>query len=202
VTTSCLLPEDTSLTISRNQIEVLPNWAMTDYASQGKTRPENVVDLSYSRSHQAYYTALSRSSTAAGTLVLAGFHPHKITGGASGALRQELCELEILDSITKLNFEGKLPVHMAQADQRNSLIALYRQLKGGDYMPPTIHKAIRWGPSDPFLEWPHSNLEWALVEKSTKTTPPSNMPHAPTTTMLNKLPPLNKLDVVAESASQ
>ncbi|KAF8235499.1 hypothetical protein L208DRAFT_1149311, partial [Tricholoma matsutake] len=89
VTTSCLLPDDTSLTISHNQIEVLPNWAMTDYASQGKTRPENVVDLSYSRSHQAYYTALSRNSTAAGTLILTGFHPHKITGGASGALRQE-----------------------------------------------------------------------------------------------------------------
>ncbi|KAF8238908.1 hypothetical protein L208DRAFT_1240093 [Tricholoma matsutake] len=144
-------------------------------AFQGKTRPENVADLSYSRSHQAYYTALSRSSTAAGTLILTGFHPHKITGGASGAIRQQFCELEILDTITKLYFEGKLPAHMAQADRRNSLISLYRQLKGEDYMPPTIHKAIRWGASDPFLEWPHSNMEWALVYKSTKTTPPSNM---------------------------
>ncbi|KAF8227011.1 hypothetical protein L208DRAFT_1298865 [Tricholoma matsutake] len=63
---------------------------MTDYASQGKTRPENVVDLSYSRSHQAYYTALSRSSTTAGTLILTGFHSHKSTGGASGALRQPI----------------------------------------------------------------------------------------------------------------
>ncbi|KAF8229082.1 hypothetical protein L208DRAFT_1093744, partial [Tricholoma matsutake] len=89
VTTSCLLPDDTSLTISPNQVEILPNWAMTDYASHGKMRPENVVDLSYSRSHQAYYTALSRSATAAGTLILTGFHPHKITDRASGALRQE-----------------------------------------------------------------------------------------------------------------
>ncbi|KAF8230319.1 hypothetical protein L208DRAFT_1476726 [Tricholoma matsutake] len=175
VSTSCLLPDDTSLTISRNQVEILPNWAMTDYASQGKTRPQNVVDLSYSRSHQAYYTALSRSSTAAGALILTGFYPHKITGGASRALRQEFCELEILDKITRLNFEGKLPVHMVQADRRNSLIAMYRQLKGEDYMPPTVHKAIRWGPSDPFLEWPHSNMEWALVDKSTKTTSPDNV---------------------------
>ncbi|KAF8220101.1 hypothetical protein L208DRAFT_1335754 [Tricholoma matsutake] len=132
---------------------------MTDYASQGKTRPLNVVDLSYSRSHQAYYTALSRSSTTAGTLILTGFYPHKITGGASGALRQDFHELEILDNITRLNFEGKLPVEMVQADRRNSLIAMYRQLKGEDYVPPTVHNTIRWGPSDPFLERPHSNME-------------------------------------------
>ncbi|KAF8223234.1 hypothetical protein L208DRAFT_1317965, partial [Tricholoma matsutake] len=166
VSTSCLLPDDTSLTISCSQVEILPNWAMTDYASQGKTRPLNVVDLSYSRSHQAYYTALSRSSTTTGTLILTAFYPHKITGGASGALSQEFHELEILDNITRLNFEGKLPVEMVQADRRNSLVAMYRQLKGEDYVPPTVHNAIRWGPSDSFLEWQHSNMEWALVDKS------------------------------------
>ncbi|KAF8233644.1 hypothetical protein L208DRAFT_1123328, partial [Tricholoma matsutake] len=56
----------------------------------------------------AYYTALS-SSTATGTLILTSFHPNKITGGASGALHQEFCELELLDNITKLRFEDKLP---------------------------------------------------------------------------------------------
>jgi hypothetical protein len=193
VTTSCLLPDDTSLTCSCNQVEVLPNWAMTDYASQGKTRPENVVDLSYSRSHQAYYTALSRSSTAAGTLILTGFHPHKITGGASGALRQEFRELEILDSITKLHFDGKLPAHMLQADRRNSLITLYRQLKGQDYMPPTIHNAIKWGPRDSFLDWPHSNIEWALVDKTTKTAP-LDIVVASHPTTLKKLPSSNKAE--------
>jgi hypothetical protein len=192
VTTSCLLPDDTTLTISRNQVEVLPNWAMTDYASQGKTRAENVVDLSHSRSHQAYYTALSRSSTAAGTLILTGFHPHKITGGASGALRQEFRELEILDSITRLQFEGKLPVHMVQADRRNSLIAWYRQLKGKDCMPPTVHKAIQWGERDPFLEWPHSNIEWAIVDKSTKVTAPSHKPVTPNMPIMKNLLPFNE----------
>ncbi|KAF8236801.1 hypothetical protein L208DRAFT_1187659, partial [Tricholoma matsutake] len=58
--------------------------------------------------HQAYYTALSRGSTAAGTLILTGFHPHKIQGGASGALWQEFCELELLDSITTLQFHEEL----------------------------------------------------------------------------------------------
>ncbi|KAF8229180.1 hypothetical protein L208DRAFT_1124923, partial [Tricholoma matsutake] len=76
---------------------------------------------------------------------------------------QEFCEFEILDSITKLQFEDKFPAHMAQAERRNSLITLYRQLKGQDYMPPTVHKAIRWGAHDPFLEWPHSDIEWALL---------------------------------------
>ncbi|KAF8226517.1 hypothetical protein L208DRAFT_1499491, partial [Tricholoma matsutake] len=68
-----------------------------------------------------------------------------ITGGASGALRQEFRELEILDNITRLNFEGKLPVEMVQADRRNSLVAMYRQLKGEDYVPPTIPQCYQMG---------------------------------------------------------
>ena len=60
---------------------------MTDFASQGKTWPYNVVDLNNLQTHQAYYTALSCSSTAKGTLILQGFDPKKITGECSGALR-------------------------------------------------------------------------------------------------------------------
>ncbi|KDR66272.1 hypothetical protein GALMADRAFT_81086, partial [Galerina marginata CBS 339.88] len=82
------LPDDRRVSISRTQIEVLVNFAMTDFASQGKTREENVADLNNLQTHQAYYTALSRSSTADGTLILQGFDSKKITGGCSGALRQ------------------------------------------------------------------------------------------------------------------
>jgi hypothetical protein len=39
------LPNDEYLSITRSQIEVLPNFAMTDYSSQGKTRRYNPVDL-------------------------------------------------------------------------------------------------------------------------------------------------------------
>ena len=56
---TCHLPDDSKISISRSQIEILPNFAMTDFASQGKTRPYNPVDLNNCRSHQAYYTALS-----------------------------------------------------------------------------------------------------------------------------------------------
>ena len=52
------LPNDESYCISRKQVEVLVNFAMTDFGSQGKTRPFNVADLNNLSSHQAYYTAL------------------------------------------------------------------------------------------------------------------------------------------------
>ena len=153
VITNCKFLDDMSLTISRSQVEALPNFTMTDYASQGKPRPYNVVDLSQCQSHQGYYTSLSRSAMAAGTLILSSFHPSKITRGASGALRQEFREQELLDNITMLKFEGKLPRSIAMADHRNILIDLFEKHKGENYMPSTMHKAICWSKSDLFLEW-------------------------------------------------
>ena len=168
ITTSCRLPDDTSLTVSRNQIEALPNFAMTDYASQGKTRAYNVVELSQCRSHQSYYTALSRSATAAGTLILNTIHPTKITGGASGALRQEFRELELLDSITTLIFNEKLPRKVTMGDRRNILIDQFREYKGESYIPSTVHPAIRWNKSDPFLEWQEC-VDWQVIDSKTDT---------------------------------
>jgi hypothetical protein len=166
VTTSCRLPDDTTITVSRNQVEALPNFAMTDYASQGKTRPYNVVELSQCRSHQSYYTALSRSATAAGTLILNTIHPSKITGGASGALRQEFRELELLDNITTLIFNEKLPRKVAMGDRRNIIIDQFREYKGKSYIPSTMHPAIRWSKSDPFLEWQEC-IDWRIIDSKT-----------------------------------
>ena len=64
------LPNDERYYISRTQVEVLVNFAMTDFASQGKTRPFNIADLNNLSNHQAYYTALSRSAMASGSLIL------------------------------------------------------------------------------------------------------------------------------------
>ena len=105
---TAILPDDSTIAIQRGQVEILINFAMTDFASQGKTRPYNVVDLNNLTTHQAYYTALSRSASADGTIILQGFDSSKITGRASGALRQEFRELEILDDMTRLHYEGKL----------------------------------------------------------------------------------------------
>jgi uncharacterized protein DUF6570/helitron helicase-like protein/PIF1-like helicase len=170
VTTCCRLPDDSSLTVSRSQVEVHPNFAMTDYASQGKTRPHNVVDLSQARSHQSYYTALSRSATAAGTLILNSIHPSKITGGASGALRQEFRELELLDDITALQFDDKLPTKIAMADHRNTLIKLFVEWKGEKYMPSKVHPAIQWCKSDPFLESQDTNVHWRVIDSKVNDT--------------------------------
>ena len=145
------LPNDEKYYVAHTQVEVLVNFAMTDFASQGKTRPYNVSDLNNLRSHQSYYTALSRSATAEGTLILQGFDPRQVVGGCSGALRQEFRELELLDNITKLRYSGKLPVSV-DGDTRNNAITSFREWKGDQYVPSTVHKSIRWSKRSPWLE--------------------------------------------------
>ncbi|KAJ7934013.1 hypothetical protein B0H13DRAFT_1591845, partial [Mycena leptocephala] len=66
------LRDDWVIQISREQVLVLPNFAMTDYTSQGKSRELNVVDLNNCKNHHSYYTALSRSTTSDGTVITRG----------------------------------------------------------------------------------------------------------------------------------
>jgi hypothetical protein len=40
-----MLPNDEKYSIACTQVEVLVNFTMTDFASQGKTKPFNVSDL-------------------------------------------------------------------------------------------------------------------------------------------------------------
>ena len=165
---TCKLPDGNKVSISRSQVEVLPNFAMTDFASQGKTRPYNPVDLNNCRSHQAYYTALSRSSTAKGTVILQGFDSKKITGRASGALQQEFCNLELLDEITKLCYLGTLPASV-NGNRHNDLIETFRQHKGMNYIPSTVHSSIRWSKIDPMLDPIADNLPWNIVTQKSNT---------------------------------
>ena len=67
--TVCKLWNDDIITVSRSQVLVLPNFAMTDYSAQGRTRPNNVVELNNCKTHQSYYTCLLRSATADGTVI-------------------------------------------------------------------------------------------------------------------------------------
>lgn len=34
-----------------------------------------------------------------------------------------------------------------------------------NYIPSTMHKAIRWSKNDPFLEWDHLDRKWSIVNK-------------------------------------
>jgi hypothetical protein len=97
---TCLLQDDSLLSIHREQVLVLPCFSMTDYASQGKSRALNVVHLNNCKDHRAVYVALSRGTSAAGTIIVQAFDFVKITSGMSGYLRQEFRELELLDEIT------------------------------------------------------------------------------------------------------
>jgi len=163
-TTKCYLPNDDALIISRDQCLVLPNFAMTDFACQGRTRPDNVVDLSSCRNHQSYYTCLSRSASADGTILIQGFHESKITGGVSGYLRQEFRELEILDEITRLQYENCLPKFIC-GSQRNVLIAQFRKWKGEHYVPSHVHPAIKWGKANSFKTNQNTIVsEWRIVQ--------------------------------------
>jgi hypothetical protein len=145
----------------RTQVEVLINFAMTDFASQGKTRPWNVADPNNLRSHQSYYTALSRSATSEGTLILQGFDPKMIMDGCSGALRQEFRELELLDEITRLLYSGKL-LRKITGDTRNNVITAFREWRGEQYIPQKVHASIRWSKCSPWLESEVLNLDERL----------------------------------------
>jgi hypothetical protein len=82
---------------------------------------------------------------------LQGFEPKKITGKASGALRQEFRDLELLDEITKLQYLSKLPSSV-YGDSRNTLIHTFRLHKGLTYVPKNVHPSIQWDKNDPMLE--------------------------------------------------
>src|SRR5882757_4696251 len=151
--------------LHRSQVWVLPNFSMTEYTSQGKTRPKNPVDLSNFKSHQFCYICLSRSATASGTVIVQSFSPQLITCGASGYLRQEFHELELLDEITKLRYEGNLPGHI-QGNFRNPLIRAYKKWKGTDYVPPLTHPALQWSIKDPMsLLSVVTDAPWQIIEK-------------------------------------
>ncbi|KAJ7027195.1 hypothetical protein C8F04DRAFT_965550 [Mycena alexandri] len=155
-----LLEDDTLLSILREQVVCLLNFAMTDYTSQGKSRAQNPVELANCRNHMSYYVALSRGFTAEGTIIIQGFDKRKITSGMSGFLRQELRELELLDEITKLRYEGGLP-RTVSGIYRRSLIRSYYTWKKDVSDPSHFHPSMRWtasmGPRvpDPIIygEW-------------------------------------------------
>ena len=171
----CTFPNGVSIPIRRSQVQVLPNFAMTVYSSQGKTRPDNVVILNSCRDHLSYYTALSRSSTAEGTIIIQGFNPNKITCGAPGYLRQEFRELELMDEITRLRFEDKLSPSI-NGHLRNALIRQYQLFKGALYVPDVVPDTLRWTKSDPMnILKVQTDTQWQLIEtfkeKATKYTP-------------------------------
>ncbi|KAJ6540673.1 hypothetical protein B0H19DRAFT_1001765 [Mycena capillaripes] len=157
---TALLSDDTLLSILREQVVCLLNFEMTDYTSQGKSRAKNPVELTHCRDHRSYYVALSRGFTAEDTVIIQGFSGKKITSGMSGYLRQELRELEILDEITRLRFEGRLPRTVTDLYRRR-LIRSFYAWKSDHRDPSHFHPAMRWDTSmGPRVPEPEIYSEW------------------------------------------
>jgi hypothetical protein len=123
------------------QVSVLPNFAMTAHVSQGKTRPYNVVHLNSCFNHMSYYSSLSRSASAAGTMIIQGFDSKVIKRGCSEYLRQEFREQELLDEITRLRYKRKLPTHI-EPSTRCTMIQEFQLWKGTHYLPSKTHAAL------------------------------------------------------------
>ncbi|KZV59505.1 hypothetical protein PENSPDRAFT_595333, partial [Peniophora sp. CONT] len=76
----------------------------------------------------------------------------KITGGLSGYLQQEFRELELLNEITKLRWEGNLRAGVG-GNTRSTLLKSYISVYGKKSCPSNVHHAVRWGkPGDKELK--------------------------------------------------
>lgn len=159
-TIKCTLPNDSEINIIRQQINVLPNFSMTDFASQGKTRPRNPVNLSHCRNFQSIYTCLSRSSNSAGTIIIRGFNSNKITKGLPGHLRQEFRELHVLNEIVNEIYEGRLDKKYLEP-LRNPMIYKYQsEIKRNAFKG--MHKAIKLSDGELIINERSKDGTWDL----------------------------------------
>ena len=91
-----------------------------------------------------------------------------MTGGASGALRQEFREIELLDEITNLHYLGKLHKSVTGCTH-NQLIKSFREWKGHQYVPQNVHKSLRWSKKDPLNEGEIEEVCWKIVQTEKNT---------------------------------
>ncbi|KZT05008.1 uncharacterized protein LAESUDRAFT_656800 [Laetiporus sulphureus 93-53] len=171
----CVLQNDTVVNIDREQANVLPDFAMTDFGAQGCTRPFNVAHLKHCKGHQSMYTCLSCSSSLFGTLILDGFDAFKLTGSMSGDLCCEFHELEILDDIHHLRFSSELPSTI-HGCTRVSLITTCQSVFGAQHVPPNMKSILDWGhsPATSLLPPAEPSL-WQLLEKHRRGHVPSTI---------------------------
>ena len=91
-----------------------------------------------------------------------------MTGGASGHLRQEFRELELLDEITRLRYENQLPEFIT-GNRHNTIIRQFQQWKGAKYVPRNVHPSIRWSDVDPLdMLSVTTDSPWEIVKNSSQ----------------------------------
>ena len=83
-------------------------------------------------------------------------------------MKQEFHELELLDEITRLRYEGKLPDNI-EGNFINPLIKAYQTWKGTDYVPHQTHPAVKWSVKDPLPLLPVvTDAPWQIIMKESK----------------------------------
>ena len=136
------------LGVNRDQIPLLPNFAMTDYASQGRTRPINIVDLEHCDTHQSVYICLSRALTLKGTVIFRMCRHTLIMDGFDNTdgscLKQESRELELINEITRLQWEDTLE-NGVSGNTHSTLLKSCLKVYGPKKCPRGVYSALRWG---------------------------------------------------------
>ncbi|EAU84997.2 hypothetical protein CC1G_04093 [Coprinopsis cinerea okayama7 len=157
--------------ISRHQVPVLPNFSMTDYSSQAKSREINVVDIGQCRSFQAIYVCLSRGTSAAGTVILEDFADSDVRGVLDKDLAMEYRALKHLDEITDLVYRNELPEGILHTGRMDTLKA-YKEWKGivdGNDDDESQHKdSVQTGKRKERNECPSQNLEHDAKRRRTQ----------------------------------
>ncbi|KAI0349497.1 hypothetical protein OH77DRAFT_1464029 [Trametes cingulata] len=143
-TIKCTLPiGDLQVSIRRQQVACLPHFAVTDFGCQGQTWNKSIAHTTHCRTHQSLYTVFSRCTSLHDTIILDGFDATKIQRGPAPALLQEFYELELLDEITRLREDGKLPPSV-RGTTRGELLTSFLAAQTEDYVPPHADSALDW----------------------------------------------------------
>jgi len=162
ISIKCDMPNDDAMCVSGEQVSVLPNFAMTDFASQGRTHPFNVVII---------VGAIDWCTLACQEVLVARYHfagkdfIKKDTRWFDRFPYTEFRELEILDDITRLHYLGELPPSVS-AVTRTGLIRSYQLLKGYRACPkdcPSFNWMSRHDPMN--LVDKSEDASWQLVGK-------------------------------------
>ena len=136
------MPNDKEIWISRSQIPILPNFSMTDYASQGRTRPLMWWIYKIVKTKGEFILLFLAAQVLLEQRFFNSSTPDKIKGRLPGYLRSEFRELELLDEMTCLQYYKKLPSTI-DAPTRTARIQQYQLWKGTDYVPSNVPMPLK-----------------------------------------------------------
>jgi hypothetical protein len=160
---SCKLPDDREYDILRTQIPVVLNFAMTDFAAQGRTREHNVVHIESCNTPNSYYVCLSRSSSAKNTIIIGDIEPKYISNGLSSQLRQEFRVLEILDEISRMKYDGEFPLELEFENRSDAISAYGKHFQDSAPCPNQVHPSLSWSQTDPLEKCQEWKVKWKVV---------------------------------------